>query len=132
MSLKDNIKALRKSKNLTQVQLGKLVNKSSQVISNWERGYTSSINQDDISKLASALSVEVSDLLKNSDEHFNEPIKEITEKDKKPTDLNKFLNKTEIMFDGEIMKLDSEDRQKLRNALEFIFYEAKKKNKRKK
>lgn len=59
--LKDKIKTLREAKNLTQSQLGKLINKSSQVISNWERGYTSSINQDDIKNLANALSVNVSD-----------------------------------------------------------------------
>ena len=62
MALKDKIKSLRKSKGLTQSQLGKLINKSSQVISNWERGYTSSINQDDIKNLANALSVSASDL----------------------------------------------------------------------
>ena len=55
-----------------------------------------------------------------------------TKKEKKPADLEKFLNQSEVMFDGEVMKLDEEDRQEIRNALEFIFYKAKKKNKRKK
>ena len=54
MLLKDKIKQLRKDRGLTQASLGKLINKSSQVISNWERGYTSSINQDDIKRLANA------------------------------------------------------------------------------
>lgn len=128
MALKDKIKSLRKSKGLTQSQLGKLINKSSQVISNWERGYTSSINQDDIKNLANALSVSASDLLEDID--FTNDKKEVEEK--KPADLEKFLNQSEVMFDGEVMKLDEEDRQEIRNALEFIFYKAKKKNKRKK
>ena len=128
MALKDKIKLLRKSKGLTQSQLGKLINKSSQVISNWERGYTSSINQDDIKNLANALSVSASDLLEDID--FTNDKKEVEEK--KPADLEKFLNQSEVMFDGEVMKLDEEDRQEIRNALEFIFYKAKKKNKRKK
>ena len=128
MALKDKIKSLRKSKGLTQSQLGKLINKSSQVISNWERGYTSSINQDDIKNLANALSVGASDLLEDVD--FTNDKKEVEEK--KPADLEKFLNQSEVMFDGEVMKLDEEDRQEIRNALEFIFYKAKKKNKRKK
>lgn len=128
MALKDKIKSLRKSKGLTQSQLGKLINKSSQVISNWERGYTSSINQDDIKNLANALSVSASDLLEDID--FTNDKKEGEEK--KPADLEKFLNQSEVMFDGEVMKLDEEDRQEIRNALEFIFYKAKKKNKRKK
>ena len=38
MLLKDKIKQLRKDRGLTQASLGKLINKSSQVISNWERG----------------------------------------------------------------------------------------------
>lgn len=126
--LKDKIKTLREAKNLTQSQLGKLINKSSQVISNWERGYTSSINQDDIKNLANALSVSASDLLEDVD--FIDDKKEV--KEKKPADLEKFLNQSEVMFDGEVMKLDEEDRQEIRNALEFIFYKAKKKNKRKK
>ena len=128
MALKDKIKSLRKSKGLTQSQLGKLINKSSQVISNWERGYTSSINQDDIKNLANALSVSASDLLEDID--FTNDKKGVEEK--KPADLEKFLNQSEIMFDGEVMKLSEEDRQEIRNALEFIFYKAKKKNKRKK
>ncbi|WP_303997658.1 helix-turn-helix domain-containing protein [Megamonas hypermegale] len=128
MALKDKIKSLRKSKGLTQSQLGKLINKSSQVISNWERGYTSSINQDDIKNLANALSVSASDLLEDID--FTNDKKEVEEK--KPADLEKFLNQSEIMFDGEVMKLSEENRQEIRDALEFIFYKAKKKNKRKK
>ena len=60
---------------------------------------------------------------------FTNDKKEVEEK--KPADLEKFLNQSEVMFDGEVMKLDEEDRQEIRNALEFIFYKAKKKNKRK-
>ena len=45
-------------------------------------------------------------------------------------DLAKFLNKTEVMFDGDTYNLSEEDRQKLRNALEFVFWDAKRQNKR--
>lgn len=51
---------------------------------------------------------------------------------KKPADLEKFLNNTEIMFNGEIYNLNDIDKEKMRNALEFVFWEAKKMNKRKK
>lgn len=47
-------------------------------------------------------------------------------------DLAKFLNKTEVMFDGNTYSLSEEDQQKLRNALEFVFWDAKRQNKRKK
>ena len=36
------------------------------------------------------------------------------------------------MFDGEVHQLDEEDKQKLKNALEFVFWQAKEKNKLKK
>ena len=47
-------------------------------------------------------------------------------------DLAKFLNKTEVMFDGDTYNLSEEDQQKLRSALEFVFWDAKRQNKRKK
>lgn len=54
MSIGARIKAKRKQSNLTQTNLGSLVNVSSQVISNWERGY-SDPNHDDVARLALAL-----------------------------------------------------------------------------
>ena len=74
MLLKDKIKQLRKDRGLTQASLGKLINKSSQVISNWERGYTSSINQDDIKRLANALNINISELLDDTDFNINNAI----------------------------------------------------------
>ena len=47
-------------------------------------------------------------------------------------DLAKFLNKTEVLFDGDTYSLSEEDQQKLRSALEFVFWDAKRQNKRKK
>lgn len=44
-------------------------------------------------------------------------------------DLAKFLNKAEVMFDGDTYCLNEDDQQKLRNALEFVFWDAKKRNK---
>ena len=43
-------------------------------------------------------------------------------------DLAKFLNKAEVMFDGDTYRLNEDDQQKLRNALEFVFWDAKKRN----
>lgn len=50
------IKEKRKELKLTQKDLADLVKVSSQVISNWERGYTTP-NTDDLSRLATALKV---------------------------------------------------------------------------
>ena len=49
---------------------------------------------------------------------------------KQPKDLTKFLENTEVMFDGEVHHLDEEDRQKLKNALEYVVWQAKERNKR--
>lgn len=126
MQLKDKIKSLRKSRGLTQSQLGKLISKSSQVISNWERGYTSSINQDDIKNLANALSVNVSDLLEDVNN-----LDTIDDKEKKkPKDLIKLLEKEEFTLNGAIVT--QEDKEKLKKIIEIAFWDAKEKNKRKK
>lgn len=55
MNIGERIKTKRKQSKLTQTELSKLVNVSSQVISNWERGY-SDPNHDDVARLALALS----------------------------------------------------------------------------
>ena len=47
-------------------------------------------------------------------------------------DLNKFLERAEVMFDGDTYKLTADDREKIRAALKLAFYDAKKRNRRKK
>lgn len=51
------LKDYRKMRGLTQAELGNRVGMSSQVISNWERGYTTGISVDMINKLAEALGI---------------------------------------------------------------------------
>lgn len=63
MNMSEKIRFYRKEKGLTQQELGDIVHKSSQVISNWERGYTTTINQDDIVNISVALNVPVEKLL---------------------------------------------------------------------
>ena len=128
MLLKDKIKQLRKDRGLTQARLGKLINKSSQVISNWERGYTSSINQDDIKRLATALNINISELLNDTDFNINDCID--TQTKNKPKDLIKLLEKEEYTLNGVLV--NQEDKEKLKRIIEAAFWDAKEKNKRKK
>lgn len=128
MLLKDKIKQLRKDRGLTQASLGKLINKSSQVISNWERGYTSSINQDDIKRLANALNINISELLDDTDFNINNAINAQVEN--KPKDLIKLLEKEEYILNGVLVT--PEDKEKLKRIIEAAFWDAKEKNKRKK
>ena len=44
---------------LTQIELGQRLGKSGQVISNWERGYTTSMKKGELAKLADVLQVGV-------------------------------------------------------------------------
>lgn len=59
MPIGDRIRQRRKELGLTQVELGQRVHKSSQVISNWERGYTTGIAPEDLQRLAAALDASV-------------------------------------------------------------------------
>lgn len=88
-------------------------------------------------KIARATKTDIDTLFKILDS--DQPVtlqkqKEYSDTFKRPVydDLSKFLDKTEIMFDGDTYSLDDDDRQKLRNALEFVFWDAKQQNKRKK
>lgn len=42
----ERIKSKREERGLTQPQLGKKINKSKQVVSNWERGYSKPVDED--------------------------------------------------------------------------------------
>lgn len=59
MSIGNKIHQRRKELGLTQAELGRRVHKSSQVISNWERGYTTGIAVEDLRHLSIALGTEV-------------------------------------------------------------------------
>lgn len=59
MSIGDKIRQRRKELGMTQTELGKRIHKSSQVISNWERGYTTGIAAEDLQQLAAALDTDV-------------------------------------------------------------------------
>lgn len=55
-SIGESIKKLRKENGWTQQDLAKKINRSPQVVSNWERGY-SSVDQNDIALLSDVFQV---------------------------------------------------------------------------
>jgi transcriptional regulator with XRE-family HTH domain len=125
VKISERIRALRKENGWTQKQLGDMIGKSPQVISNWERGYTSTINHDDVANLSNIFGKTVDDIVGAEFQKF--PIV-----DKKPQDLLKFLENAEVMFDGETYNLSDDDKAKIRAALELAFWDAKERNKRNK
>lgn len=108
----------------TAAQVSKETGVATSTLSEWKKGkYTPKL--DKLQKIAEFFNVPI-DYFSDS-----ETKKYVTDWPKQPTDLSKFLENTEVMFDGEVHRLDEEDKQKLRNALEYVFWQAKEKNKRK-
>ena len=119
------LRELREAKGLSQNEVAKLIGVTRTAYLHYETGRYKPVRK--IKELCNLFNV-TSDYILGTDVETVDK-KEVDKK--KPADLEKFLNQSEIMFDGEVMKLSEEDRQEIRNALEFIFYKAKKKNKRK-
>ena len=95
MAVSNNIKRIRKLNNLYQKELADKVGTSSQVISNWERGYTKP-NDEDLISLADALNCSVDELLgrtpKDSSDDFDAFMFEDKEAfDSLPEDIKKEL-----------------------------------------
>lgn len=53
------IKARRIEMGLSQAELGHKIGKSSQVISNWERGYTKGVGVEELAKIAMSLDTDI-------------------------------------------------------------------------
>ena len=70
MSIGDKIRQRRKELGMTQSELGKRIHKSSQVVSNWERGYTTGITAEDLQQLGAALDTDVHFFVPSSSVHF--------------------------------------------------------------
>jgi transcriptional regulator with XRE-family HTH domain len=66
MSIGDRIKERRRYLGLTQIELGQRIHKSSQVVSNWERGYTTGISAEDLQLLAHALATDITFFVPNA------------------------------------------------------------------
>ena len=137
MGISERIKFYRKEQGLTQKDLGIRINKSAQVISNWERGYTTAINQDDILNLSNAFGVSIEKLVDENSSLFESHPRKSTPPDQYPgidartrRQLEKILEDDALTYNGVV--LNGEDKEKVKKALELIFWDVKEKNKRKK
>lgn len=116
--LGEKLKALREQQGYTQIDIAKRLGVSPATYNRYEKNvHTPDIEM--LIRIASIFEVSLDSLCGNS-----------VKKKKDVADLNAFLNNTEIIFDGEMHSLDEEDREKLHSALEYVFWQAKKKNKR--
>ena len=126
--ISQRIKELRLENKLTQKELSDFLGLTPKMISFYELGQRVPPS-DIILKLADKFKVSTDYLLGNETPAAEKPA---SPSKRDMNDLAKFLNKTEVMFDGDTYNLSEEDQQKLRNALEFVFWDAKRQNKRKK
>ena len=120
MNIGHRIKSLRKYQGLTQKELAEKVHKSPQVISNWERGYTPNITNEDIVNLATALNVKVSDIVSSSNDDTRADLQPLTPRDERDIakDLEKMLAEldTSAAFGGNLTP-DGEDLELLKSSL---------------
>lgn len=68
---KSALKNLRKANNMTQEELSKKLGVSKQVISNWERGYTTSISPEILQTIAKIFNTTTEKILGNQKEDFS-------------------------------------------------------------
>ncbi len=121
----NNIRALRKRLNFKVSELADSLGITPKHLYDLETGKRR-LNEAHIRKLSEIFDVSATEIL------GGQPVTATPNEPKKPKDLVKFLEQSEVMFDGETYDLDEEDKEKLRSAFEFVFWHAKQKNKRKK
>ena len=116
------LKKLREEKGLTQSELGKELGISPSTVGMYEQGRRVP-DVPILKKMSAFFNVSIDYLLENV--NHNVPMK-------MPKDLNKFLQQSEIIFDGDTYNLTDEDRDLVMKSLEVAFLAAKRANKRKK
>lgn len=116
------LKKMREEKGLTQSELGKKLGISPSTVGMYEQGRRVP-DVPILKKMSAFFNVSIDYLLENV--NHNVPTK-------MPKDLNKFLQQSEIIFDGDTYNLTDEDRDLVMKSLEVAFLAAKRANKRKK
>ena len=108
MAVSNNIKRIRKLNNLYQKELADKVGTSSQVISNWERGYTKP-NDEDLISLADALNCSVDELLGRTPKDSSD-------------DFDAFMFEDKEAFDSLPEDVKKELKREINEKIEFLKY----------
>lgn len=116
------LKKLREEKGLTQSELGKELGISPSTVGMYEQGRRVP-DVPILKKMSAFFNVSIDYLLENVNRNVPMTM---------PKDLNKFLQQSEIIFDGDTYNLTDEDRDLVMKSLEVAFLAAKRANKRKK
>lgn len=128
----DNLNRLLQERGITQTELAAYMEVSNTTISNWVKGYKVP-RMDKVDKLCSFFKIKRSELLEQPPASDDLP-------DVSPTgqkidartrrQLEAVLDDDNLTYNGVV--LNGEDKEKVKKALELIFWDVKEKNKRKK
>ncbi|SEU32569.1 helix-turn-helix domain-containing protein [Paenibacillus sp. NFR01] len=123
MAIGKKLMELREKKGLSQYEVAELLGIQRARYNSWEQDIANP-RTEMLNKLADFFEVDPNELLGHSSSIPN------WAKSKDIRDFRKMLEEDgELMFDG--MPLDKEDREKILRVAEAVFWDAKKKNKRK-
>ncbi|MFT9118014.1 MAG: helix-turn-helix transcriptional regulator [Sporolactobacillus sp.] len=128
MDLKDRIKKIRKEYHLTQVEFGKKINVSPQVVSNWERAYTTP-NVSDLENIAKIFNVNPIEFNTNKASFNEKDEKDVAKRlEKVKKDLENAEDGDGYMLLGE--PISEEAKQSIIEAMEFAIRQSKRINKK--
>ncbi|PLR79295.1 transcriptional regulator [Bacillus sp. V3-13] len=125
MSIGHRIREYRKKRKLTQKELAIKVNVSSQVVSNWERGYTSP-GTEDITRLTKVLEVTADYLLGRENQVREHGYEKLATKQEE-NEILELLNDPEFrMWREELKNSPEENRQEAFRFLKWLNTKGKK------
>lgn len=115
MTFGDKLRALRKSKRMTQKELSQTLGLTSRTLINYEQGICMPKKADVLLRISNLFGVPVDALL-----HDDTPIAGIT--DQPPADVRRFLEEASALFAGG--KLGDEDRELVMRAIRELYEES--------
>lgn len=124
MKIGDRMKKLREEKGLMQQDVCNALDIEQSTLANYENNRRVP-KTDILIEIANYYGVSLDYLVGRTDDRFDNS-------KRRPKDLNKFLQQSEIIFDGDTYNLTDEERELVIKSLEVAFSAAKRANKRKK
>lgn len=121
MNTGQRLKALRESKGLSQEEVAKIIGVGRTTYLKYESGENKPTRK--LQELSQLFNVDANYILCMDSN---------TQDEKMPKDMKKYLEQSEVIFDGDVYHLDDEGREMVRQALKMAFLAAKEANKRKK
>jgi len=126
MAFKERLKEARTNKGLTQEQLAKKVNMTARTIQNYELGSRKPQKYEVVEKLAAALGITPDSLINNTDMLIIDAHEKGGSKSSR--DVKDLVSEVSGLFAGG--EIDDSEKDEIIQALNFAYWDAKKKNKK--